>query len=54
MSQRLFRLWMVLSRPPCDEDFDSACGRFEADICFATEVLRSKLRQLLTSRLALK
>src|SRR5271165_6554389 len=24
---------MVVSRPPCDEDFDSASGRFEAGIC---------------------
>ena len=33
MRRRLSGLWMVINRPPCDEEFDSASSRFEARMC---------------------
>jgi len=33
MRRRLSGLPIVIDRPPCDEDFDSAGGGIEASIC---------------------
>ena len=41
--------WMVIHRPPCDEDFGSASSRFEASNCSRREYLHPELVQLLTS-----
>jgi hypothetical protein len=29
MRRRLSNLWMVINRPPCEEDFDSASTQFD-------------------------
>jgi hypothetical protein len=34
MTRRVSGLWMLIDRPPRDEDFDSASSRFEASTCF--------------------
>jgi len=49
MRRRLSVLWMMINRPPCDEDFDSVSSRFEASICSRHGYLHSELLQLLTS-----
>ena len=49
MRRRLSGLWMVIDRPPWDEDFDSASSRFEASICSRHGYLPP---ELLTSSLA--
>ena len=37
-----------VNRPPCDEDFDSACGRFEASICSRHGYLHPELLESLS------
>ena len=43
MRSRLSSLWMVINRPPCEADFDSASIRFEAGICFRHGCLHPEL-----------
>jgi hypothetical protein len=33
MRQRLSVLWVVINRPPCDEDFDSASSSESSSFC---------------------
>jgi len=33
MGRRLSWMWMVIHPLPCDEEFDSASGRFDASVC---------------------
>ena len=49
MRSRRSGLWMVINRPPCEADFDSASSRFEAGICSRHGCLHPELLQLLTS-----
>ena len=51
MRRRLSGLWMVINRPPWNEDFDSVSSRFEASICSRHGYLPPELLQLLTSSL---
>jgi len=38
MRLRLSGPWIVINRPPCDEDFDSASRRFDASIYSPTDI----------------
>jgi hypothetical protein len=49
MRRGLSGLWMVINRPPGDEDFGSASSRFEASNCSRHRYLHPELVQLLTS-----
>jgi hypothetical protein len=47
MRRQLSGLWIVISRPPGDEEFDSTSGRFEAQYLFRSGYLHPELLQLL-------
>ena len=47
MRGRLSGLRMVINRPACDGDFDSASSRFEASICSRLGYLHPELLELL-------
>jgi hypothetical protein len=49
MRRGLSGLWMVINRPPGDEDFGPASSRFEASNCSRHGYLHPELVQLLTS-----